>query len=73
MMSVTGQMPKATDLREVLSFKKPDLNLRRRRLDAALTIDDPRTIARRRTPRTKPSQGHTARSAKGCAVLAAQT
>ena len=50
-MPITRQMPKATDLREVLSFKKPDLNLRRRRLNAALTIDDLRTIARRRTPR----------------------
>ena len=50
-MPINRQIPKATDLREVLSFKKPDLNLRRRRLNAALTIDDLRTIARRRTPR----------------------
>ncbi|WP_143545995.1 MULTISPECIES: hypothetical protein [unclassified Rhodococcus (in: high G+C Gram-positive bacteria)] len=50
-MPITRQIPKATDLREVLSFDRPDLNLRRRRLNAVLTIDDLRTIARRRTPR----------------------
>src|SRR5699024_10897934 len=32
-------------------FKKPDLNARRRRLAAALTIWDLRAIAKRRTPR----------------------
>ena len=34
-----------------MQFKAPDLNARRRRLDAALTIEDLRAIAKRRTPR----------------------
>ncbi|MCV7192027.1 alpha-hydroxy acid oxidase [Mycolicibacterium brumae] len=34
-----------------MRFKKPQLNATRRRLDAALTIEDLRAIARRRTPR----------------------
>jgi L-lactate dehydrogenase (cytochrome) len=34
-----------------MQWKKPELNARKRRLDAALTIEDLRTIARRRTPR----------------------
>jgi L-lactate dehydrogenase (cytochrome) len=33
-----------------MKFKKPDLNARRRRLSAALTIADLRAIAKRRTP-----------------------
>ena len=32
-------------------FKKPELNGKKRRLDAALTIDDLRAIAKRRTPK----------------------
>ena len=34
-----------------MQWKAPELNARKRRLDAALTIEDLRTIARRRTPR----------------------
>ena len=34
-----------------MQFKAPDLNARRRRLSAALTIEDLRAIAKRRTPR----------------------
>ena len=34
-----------------MQFKKPELNARRRRLGKALTIDDLRTIAKRRTPK----------------------
>lgn len=45
------QFPKPSELLEFMQFKKPDLDLRRRRLEAALTIGDLRTIAKRRTPR----------------------
>src|SRR5699024_9719117 len=39
------------ELLELMQFKAPDLNARRRRLSAALTIEDLRAIAKRRTPR----------------------
>ncbi|HVT66585.1 MAG TPA: alpha-hydroxy acid oxidase [Trebonia sp.] len=45
------QMPKPGEIFELLRFKKPELDARKRRLAAALTIDDLRAIARRRTPR----------------------
>jgi L-lactate dehydrogenase (cytochrome) len=48
---VTRQLPKVGELLELMQFKKPDLNLKRRRLDAALTIADLRAIAKRRTPK----------------------
>ncbi|MBK0417730.1 alpha-hydroxy-acid oxidizing protein [Leucobacter sp. CSA1] len=44
------QFPKPAELLELMQFKKPDLNARRRRLEAALTIHDLRAIAKRRTP-----------------------
>lgn len=44
------RLPKPHDLAPLIQFKKPQLNAKRRRLDAALTIDDLRTIAKRRTP-----------------------
>ena len=44
------QLPRLRELAEVMQFKKPELDGRKRRLDAALTIDDLRTIAKRRTP-----------------------
>ncbi|MET0450211.1 MAG: alpha-hydroxy acid oxidase [Mycobacterium sp.] len=47
---VTRQVPRPSELRELMRFKKPALDGKRRRLDAALTIDDLRTIAKRRTP-----------------------
>lgn len=47
---VTRQFPKPAELLEYLQFKRPDLNGRRRRLEGALTIDDLRKIAQRRTP-----------------------
>ena len=50
-MPVERQLPKPAELRELLSFKKPNLHPRRRRLNAALTIEDLRKIAKRRTPR----------------------
>ncbi|WP_438353949.1 alpha-hydroxy acid oxidase [Microbacterium sp. CJ88] len=48
---VKRQLPKPAELLELMQFKKPELDGRKRRLDAALTIYDLRTIARRRTPK----------------------
>ncbi|WP_261165694.1 alpha-hydroxy acid oxidase [Microbacterium sp. Marseille-Q6965] len=47
---VTRQFPRPADVFELMRFRRPDLNARRRRLDAALTIGDLRAIAKRRTP-----------------------
>jgi len=47
---VQRQFPKAVDVLEYLQFKKPQLDRKKARLDAALTIEDLRTIAKRRTP-----------------------
>ncbi|UOR01279.1 alpha-hydroxy-acid oxidizing protein [Leucobacter allii] len=48
---VTRQLPNPVELLELMQFKKPDLNAKRRRLESALTIADLRTIAKRRTPK----------------------
>lgn len=48
---VTRQLPKPAELFELLQVKRPELNGRKRRLDAAHTIADLRRIAKRRTPR----------------------
>ncbi len=48
---VQRQFPKPVDLLEYMQFKKPQLDGRKRRLDAALTIEDLRLIAKRRTPK----------------------
>lgn len=48
---VKRQLPKPTELLELMQFKKPELDGRKRRLDSALTIHDLRTIAKRRTPK----------------------
>ncbi|SJN08324.1 L-lactate dehydrogenase [Leucobacter sp. 7(1)] len=48
---VTRQLPKPTELFELMQFKRPDFNGKRRRLEGALTINDLRTIAKRRTPK----------------------
>src|ERR1700760_4735782 len=45
------QMPRPDEVFELMRFKKPEFDARRRRLDAAQTIYDLRDIARRRTPR----------------------
>ncbi|MGU3431973.1 alpha-hydroxy acid oxidase [Actinomycetes bacterium M1A6_2h] len=50
-MALRRQAPKPSELLDLVSFKKPDFNGRRRRLASALTIADLRTIAKRRTPR----------------------
>ena len=48
---VQRQFPKPLELLELMQFKKPELNGTKRRLDAAYTINDLRTIAKRRTPK----------------------
>lgn len=45
------QFPRPKDLLPLVKFKKPDFNAKRRRLRAALTIEDLRAIAKKRTPR----------------------
>ncbi len=50
-MKVQRRRPRPAELRELVRFKRPERRAKRRRLDAALTIDDLRRIARRRTPR----------------------
>lgn len=48
---VKRQVPRPKEVFSLLKFKKPTLSAKRRRLQAALTIADLRTIAKRRTPR----------------------
>ena len=48
---VRRQRPKPNEIFELVQFKRPELNLKKRRLDAALTTYDLRRIAKRRTPR----------------------
>ena len=48
---VQRQLPRPTEIFELMQFKKPEFNAKKRRLDAALTIADLRTIAKRRTPK----------------------
>ncbi|WP_205873016.1 alpha-hydroxy acid oxidase [Mycobacterium camsae] len=50
-MTVKRQVPRVRDLAPLLQFKKPQFDRTRRRLDAALTIEDLRRIAKRRTPK----------------------
>ena len=45
------RIPRPRDLAPLIQFKKPELNGTKRRLAAALTIDDLRRIAKRRTPK----------------------
>lgn len=45
------RVPRPRELAPLLQFKKPQRNATQRRLAAALTIDDLRRIAKRRTPR----------------------
>jgi L-lactate dehydrogenase (cytochrome) len=45
------QFPRVRDLTPLIRFKKPTLGPTRRGLENALTIEDLRTIARRRTPK----------------------
>lgn len=48
---VARQYPKPAEILELLNFQTPELNPRKRRLAKALTIDDLRLVAKRRTPR----------------------
>ncbi|WP_413450301.1 alpha-hydroxy acid oxidase [Georgenia phoenicis] len=47
---VKRQVPNPREVLELVQFKRPSLDARKRRLDAALTIEDLRAIAKRRTP-----------------------
>ncbi|MGP5127855.1 alpha-hydroxy acid oxidase [Brachybacterium tyrofermentans] len=47
---VQRQVPRPAELLELMTFKKLDLDPKRRRLSSALTIDDLRKVAKRRTP-----------------------
>ena len=48
---VQRQLPNPAELLELMKFKKPELDGRKRRLESALTIADLRKIAKRRTPK----------------------
>ena len=48
---VQRRIPRYKDLRPLMNFKAPEFNARKRRLEAALTIEDLRRIAKRRTPK----------------------
>lgn len=47
---VKRQVPNPAELLDLMQFKKPQFNGKKRRLDGALTIYDLRDIAKRRTP-----------------------
>jgi L-lactate dehydrogenase (cytochrome) len=49
-LMVKRQVPKPAEIFELMKFKKFEFNGRKRRLDSALTIEDLRHIAKRRTP-----------------------
>ncbi len=51
MRMVKRQFPRPLEILELMSFKKPTLNAKKRRLQSALTIYDLRAIAKRRTPK----------------------
>ena len=46
------RLPRWSDFTPLVSLDKPDLDMTHRRLSRALTINDLRTIARRRSPRS---------------------
>lgn len=48
---VTRQLPNPSELLDLMQFKRPEFDGKKRRLDSALTINDLRTIAKRRTPK----------------------
>ena len=48
---VKRQFPKPSEIFDLLHFKKPTLNAKKRRLQDSLTIWDLRKIAKRRTPK----------------------
>lgn len=50
MGNIKRQFPNPKDLAQLMVFKTPTLDVKKRRLDSALTIYDLREIAKRRTP-----------------------
>jgi L-lactate dehydrogenase (cytochrome) len=50
-MAVKRRVPRFNDLAPLIQFKRPEFNRTKRRLDAALTIEDLPRIAKRRTPK----------------------
>ncbi|QUR67628.1 alpha-hydroxy acid oxidase [Mycobacterium spongiae] len=50
-MAIKRRVPRVRDLAPLIQFTRPQLDRTRRRLDAAMTIDDLRRIAKRRTPK----------------------
>jgi L-lactate dehydrogenase (cytochrome) len=50
-MAVQRRLPKIRELTPLIAFRKPGLNRAARRLETALTIEDLRRLAKRRTPR----------------------
>lgn len=62
------QLPKPHDLRPLLRFKEPTWSAKERRLAKALTVEDLRRIAKRRTP--KPAFDYTDGAADGEVSLA---
>src|SRR5215469_8517738 len=50
-MPVKRRVPRVRDLAPLIQFKRPQFDATKRRLDAALTIQDLRRIAERRTPK----------------------
>ena len=48
---VRRQIPRPVNVLEYMQFKKPQLDGKKRRLESALTIEDLRAIAKRRTPK----------------------
>ncbi|MBN9612711.1 MAG: alpha-hydroxy-acid oxidizing protein [Actinobacteria bacterium] len=65
---VKRQVPKPAEIFDLMKFKKPQFDGKRRRLDRALTIYDLRDIAKRRTP--KAAFDYTDGSAEGELSLA---
>jgi len=51
MSTVKRQWPKRHDLAPLVQFTRPELSAKKRRLEKALTIEDLRRVAKRRTPR----------------------
>ena len=51
MSRMERRLPKRHDLAPLMKFKKPELSPKARRLERALTIEDLRRVAKRRTPR----------------------
>lgn len=51
MNAMKRRIPNRHDLAPLMQFKKPEFDATKRRLDKALTIDDLRRIAKRRTPK----------------------